>query len=104
MIIQVNTDNHVQGSAGLSARVEADVTAALERFADRITRVEVHLKDVNSDKGGTRDHRCAIEARLAGLKPVAVDHAAPTTALALDGAMEKIARAVEHALGKAAKA
>ena len=33
----------------------------LGRFAQHLTRVEVHINDVNADKGGT-DKRCMIEA------------------------------------------
>ncbi len=41
MQIQFNTDGSVEGSETLIASVEADVQSALERYGDRLTRVEV---------------------------------------------------------------
>jgi hypothetical protein len=42
------------------------VTHALRRFASQITRVEVHVADVNAGKQGSADKRCMMEARPAG--------------------------------------
>jgi ribosome-associated translation inhibitor RaiA len=100
MQIQINSDHHISASPEVAARIQGLVRGALERYSDRITRVEVHLNDLNSAKGGSDDKRCLMEARLAGLGPVDVDHAAPTLELAIDGAMEKLERAIEHKLGK----
>lgn len=102
MQIQINSDHHITGSPELAGRVQALVRDALERYSDRITRVEVHLNDLNSVKGGSNDKRCVMEARLAGLGPVAVNHEAQNLNLAIDGAMEKLERAIEHKLGKVA--
>ena len=63
MQIQLNTDNHLVGSDDLALQLEAEVRTAPVRFADRITRVEVHLNDLNSDKAGSADKRCMMEAR-----------------------------------------
>ncbi|SRR5690606_10767913 len=100
MQIQVNTDRHIQGGENLHERVQAMVADAVSHLRDRITRIEVHLSDENSDKGGDRDKRCVLEARVGGLKPIAVTHQAETLALAIDGAAEKLERALENALGK----
>jgi hypothetical protein len=43
-----------------------------------------------------------MEARVAGIGPVDVNHEAPTLDLAIDGAMEKLERALEHKLGRIA--
>ena len=104
MLVQVSTDNHVHGSAALTERVEGMVTGALERYADRITRVEVFLKDGNAHKHGARDKECSMEARLGGLNPIAVTHSAPSVELAIEGAMTKLDRALERATARAAKA
>jgi hypothetical protein len=95
MLIQINTDNHIAGSPELAARIEPAIASALDRFSERITRVEVHLKDDNSNKGGY-DKECTLEARLAGLAPIAVTGLAPTVEIALDGALDKLLRAIEH--------
>jgi ribosome-associated translation inhibitor RaiA len=100
MQVLVNTDNNVSGSESVSERVESIVVDSIDRFAERITRVEVHLSDANADKGGDRDKRCTIEARIGGLAPIAVSHEAPTLLEAIDAAAEKLERALEHALGR----
>ncbi len=70
MLIQVNTDNHIQGNERLTTYVQGVIQDTLSRFAERITRVEVHLHDTNGANGGDNDKRCAIEVRLAGFDPV----------------------------------
>jgi len=100
MQIQMNSDHHITGSPQLAGRVQALVRDSLERYSDRITRVEVHLNDLNSVKGGSNDKRCLMEARLAGVGAVSANHEAPTVELAIDGAMEKLERALEHKLGR----
>jgi hypothetical protein len=99
MQVQVNTDSSVDADVTLIADVEATVQAALARFSDRVTRVEVHLNDVNMQKGG-EDKRCLIEARLAGRNPVAVSHQAATIPLALGGATDKLLRRLDRVLGR----
>jgi ribosome-associated translation inhibitor RaiA len=100
MQIQLNTDRHIAVDDILAGQVEAAVGGALRRFSDQITRVEVHLSDVNSDKGGEDDKRCVLEARFAGLRPVAVRHQAATLQQAIDGAAQKLERALDSAIGK----
>lgn len=100
MHIQLNTDSHIVGSDALSADVEQKVNSALKRFSDRITRVEVHLSDLNSAKAGPDDKRCVMETRVAGMNPISACHQAPTLALAVDGSLEKLSRALGSAFGK----
>jgi ribosome-associated translation inhibitor RaiA len=100
MQVLVNSDHHITGSPSVSERVESIVMASVERFADRITRVEVHLNDVNGPKHGERDKRCMMEARAAGLEPIAVTNEAPTLLEAIEGAGDKLERALEHTFGR----
>jgi|JI10StandDraft_1071094.scaffolds.fasta_scaffold12211_3 hypothetical protein len=100
MHIQVNTDSHVLGQERLVAHARSVVEGALERFHDRITRVEVHLTDGNSEKSGTNDKRCVLEARLEGRKPTAVTHEAATIEDALEGAAKRLAKVLEHTIGR----
>lgn len=102
MKIQLNTDNHVEGRDKLAAYVEDVVTDILGRFRDRITRVEVHLSDENSHKGGGDDKRCVMEARVEGRPPTAVTHHAASVGQAIDGAVEKLKRALENDFGRLA--
>ncbi len=100
MLIQVNTDNHVQGSQALIDRVQAEVGATLERFADRITRVEVHLGDDNGPKHGAGDKRCSIEARPAGHSPISASHQSSDLDEAITGAIEKLERVLDRSFDK----
>lgn len=103
MHIQVNTDRHVEGTTELKHLVENTIKNTLDRFSTRVTRVEVHLGDENSHKAGGDDKRCLMEARLAGLQPIAVKHQAPTLELAIDGAVAKMERALDSRLGRLGK-
>ena len=98
--IQLNTDNHLAGSEHIALQLEADVRQALGPFTDRITRVEVHLADINGERPGGDDKRCMIEARVAGREPTSVSHQAPTVALAVEGAANKLARSLDRVFGK----
>lgn len=100
MQIQINTGRHIDGNDGQTAEISAVIESSLKRFADQITRVEVHLSDENAAKGGEKDKRCLMEARLSGLAPVAVAHQAGTLRTAVDGAVEKLRRAIESAVGR----
>lgn len=101
MLIQVRTDRNVEGRDELNAKVEANIRDALDRYADRITRVQVHLGDENSNKKlSDDDKRCTIEVRLAGLDPIAVSDRAPVIEQALEGAIDKLIRAAETAIGR----
>jgi len=100
MQVFVRSDHHITGSESVTERVQTIVEGAVGRFRDRITRVEVHLNDVNSHKHGPDDKRCLMEARVGGLKPIAVSHQAPTLLAALETAADKLARALESTLGR----
>ncbi len=100
MQIQLNTDNHVHGEASLADWTERELRDRLRRFADHVTRIEVHLSDINGARPGEQDKRCKLEARLAGRQPLAVSHDAGKVADALHGAAEKLVRALDSALGK----
>jgi len=104
MLIQINTDDNVNPSDTLTTWVEATVRDILGRFADQVTRVEIHLSDENSDKkSGGSDMRCLLEARLAGRQPVAVTDAAATVEQAVDGAVRKMRRSLDSTLGRLQK-
>jgi hypothetical protein len=101
MHVQLNTDSRIQGAESLAAWVEGELKDKLARFRDQVTRIEVHLSDVNGDRVGGDEKRCLLEARLTGRQPVAVSHAAPKVADAVYGAADKLLRALDSTLGKA---
>ena len=100
MHIQINTDEHIEGSEGLSAKISSDIHHRLDRFSEHITRIEVHLSDENADKSGTSDKRCLIEARLEGRQPEVASDEAATLEGAWSGAAKKLQHVLETTLGK----
>jgi hypothetical protein len=89
MKIQVNSDKTIAVDARLIRFVEGEVGRLLGRFAIRLTRVEIHLSDVDNTKRGQPDKRCLIEVRPTGTRPLSASAQAT-----------KMASAVSHALGK----
>ena len=100
MQVQVNTDKHIHGGERLTLWVKTAVDAKLGRFVDHITRVEAHLSDENSHKSGGADKKCVLEARPAGLHPLAVTHLAATLEQAINGAAEKLERLLDSTFGQ----
>jgi hypothetical protein len=90
MKIQVNSDSHITGDTRVTSFVADEVSRVLNRFATKLTRVEVHLSDVNSHKFGTSDKRCLIEARPARHRPLTVSNAARTVKQSVGGALTKM--------------
>lgn len=98
MQIQLNTDHNVHRDPSVERHVEQTVASALERFGDRITRVEVHLRDENGPRGGEQDQVCTMEARPSGHQPVAVTDKAATIAAAVTGAARKLQHVLASSL------
>lgn len=104
MQIQVNTDRNISGNDSLAQTVEEILERLLARFANQITRLEVHLSDENStSKSGVVDKRCLLEARLAGRDPTSVSDLALTVEQAVTGAAHKMVSLLESELGKLGK-
>jgi hypothetical protein len=100
MLFQVNTDSSIDGREALTDQVETMLQERFSRYSDRLSRVEVHLGDVNGDRDGPGDKRCMIEARPNGLAPIAVVQEAATIEQAVGGAAAKIISALEKTFGK----
>ena len=100
MQVQVNTDKNIHGGESLTERVKTAVDARLKRFSDHITRVEAHLSDENAHKSSGADKKCVLEARPAGLKPLAVSHVADNMEQAIHGAAEKLERLLDSTFGQ----
>lgn len=100
MLFQLRTDNHIRNSDELAESIRGDVAATLgDRYGDRVRRVEVYLEDTNAQKGGV-DVRCTVEAHLAGRPAFAAEDRAAEVAVAVDGALDKLLRVLEHKLGR----
>jgi hypothetical protein len=100
MLIEVRTDGNIQGSEQLSDHVKTVVQAALDRFGDRIRRVDVHLSDAIGNKPGHDDKCCMIEARRDGREPIVVKHQETTMDQAIQRAVHDLKKSVESAFGK----
>jgi hypothetical protein len=102
MLIQVNTDNNIQGREDVVRLVEGIIDSKLGAVSAHITRIEVHIADENAHKGG-KDKRCMVEARLEGRDPVAVTHHEATIQSAVTHAVDKMRNLLDSDLGKLRK-
>jgi hypothetical protein len=100
MQVQLNSDKNIAGSPRLQEHVQKLLEQELKHLAKEITRVEVHLNDEKSSRSGADDKRCLLEARVARMQPISVEHRASTIDLAINGAAEQLSRAVKSALEK----
>ena len=100
MQVQVNTDDHINGSESLAQWVTDEAKTRLARFQDHVTRLEVFLTDLDAGKSGANDKRCRIEARVTGRQPITVTDEADKMANAFIGAADKLARALDTDLGR----
>lgn len=96
MKVQLNTDNHIQGSESMAERVDAIATQYLERFENDLTRLEVHLSDAAGGKHGSDDKHCAIEARPRNQQPIGASHSDESVEKALRGAFIKMRDRLDH--------
>lgn len=100
MHIQFNTDNRITGDEALAAQAEEIIQSRLNRFSGRLSRVEVHLADVNGPKGGSDDIVCTLEARPEGGNPVTVKGNAGQVESAIRDASDKMQALLDTHFGK----
>jgi len=101
--VQINSDKTIVVSAGLKRFLEGEVSRVLERFSTRLTRVEIHLSDVDNQKAGQADKRCLVEARPAGAKPLSASAKARDVASAVSEASGKMQRLLIRFFGRIGK-
>ena len=100
MHIQIRTDKNIEGGEALADHIRIVVEKTLDHYAERLSRVEVHLGDENGDKHGTHDHICTMEARPNGMEPFAATHKASNSHQAIDGAAQRLANLLRSRFGK----
>lgn len=101
MQVELSTDHNIEGDERLAARVEEIVSRALAQRQDRVTRVEVHLSDqISKNAKRHGETSCTMEARIEGLKPVAVNETGANVDMAIKGAARKLASSIETILGR----
>jgi ribosome-associated translation inhibitor RaiA len=101
MQIQINSDRNIQADERLAEFVRDTLQNKLSRFADYLTRIEVHLSDENGNsKHDGNDKRCLLEARPEGMEPIAITEHAATVGQAVTGAADKLQRKLSSVIGK----
>ena len=100
MQFQFNSDSSVMGTANVAERIEGMVREKLSRFDERLTRVEVHVSDVNGSKHGADDKHCMIEARPRGGRPIGVTGRADKVDDAARRAANTLSQRLERLFGK----
>lgn len=99
MLIQINYGT-VDKTDAIERYTEYKVNTELERFADQVTRVEIHLHDENGGKAGSHDKRCVMEARPAGMQPVVAEHSCDDLDKAIGEAAGKLGRVLKRSFEK----
>jgi ribosome-associated translation inhibitor RaiA len=100
MKIQFNTDKNVSLGEEKIDYFSSLISEEISRFSHQISRLEIHLSDEDGSKDGLNDKRCLIEARLEGMKPIAVTEHADTSEQAIFGAIEKLKTSLETLTGR----
>lgn len=100
MDVQFNSDNRIKGSADLGAHVEARLRERLARFTSRLTRIEVHLRDVDGINETSRGIEARIETRPAGRQPLSVSDSGRKVEDAFTGALGKLVARLDREFGK----
>lgn len=101
MNIIINPGEGIKLSEALDRFVRSKLAKVERRFGNRLTRIEIYLKDVNGPKGGN-DKVCTVEARAAGIRPLAVEGQAADLYDAIQGAADKLDNKLGHRLGRLA--
>ena len=100
MIVQINTDHNIVGHERMKSYISAELKKTLSRFEDKISRLDVHFGDENSNKKGFNDKRCLIEAHPEKRQPLAVTFHSDSIEKAFHGALEKIKKVLDTTYGK----
>lgn len=99
MQFQFSSDNRTTADARVAERIETLVRGKLEHVVDRLSRVEVHVRDGN---GSGRDDsiNCTIELRPIGMKPISASDEASGVDAAVGSATDKALTAYSRQVGK----
>ena len=100
MDFQFNSDSNIEGTSEMADRVETRVRERLARFEGRLTRIAVHVRDIDGHTDGPEGVEASIEARPAGAQPVAVTDRAGDPEAAANGALKKLVARLDSEFGK----
>jgi hypothetical protein len=100
MKIQFNTDKNIDGTEDFTSPFIVLIEEELKQYKDQITRIEVHLSDEDGDKEGLNAKRCLLEARISGMKPIAVSSQSDTEEQALTESLNKLNTSLKTIFGR----
>lgn len=100
MLIEINTDNHLNVDKQWIQDTKAELEHTLERFAPYLTRVEVFFNNENKHQSDPKKIKCAIEARMKNHQPITVTEFSENMQLAMNGANQKIKRCLNDTIKK----
>lgn len=101
MQILLHSDPHIDGGQRMTEHFATVAKAAMERYGERVSRVEAHLSDVHTQARTSDDNiHCTLEAHLVGHAAVVVKEQAGSAHQAIDGAVRKLQRAVGTEIAK----
>ncbi len=101
MQILLHADAANDGRPAMTEHLHDVLGAALARFGDRVTRVQVQLGEAKASvRPGFTDIHCTLEARLAHEEAIIVTDHAGNAHQAIAGAVRKLKRAVGAAIAK----
>ncbi|MFM8894838.1 MAG: hypothetical protein ACKOE2_05520 [Actinomycetales bacterium] len=95
MQILIHADSNIALSKDLAANIEGEFEGALDRFSGQVMRIDVHLRDINGTHLEVNDKECTLHIRIARRPPIAVSDRAPSSILAVQGAVAKAARLLD---------
>lgn len=101
MHVQINAAEGIKVSEALAQHIHRSLETVEKRFGDRVTRIEVHLKDINGPKGGPDKH-CMLEARLRGLDPMKAESTSEDAYNGVRLAAERLEKVLDKRIGKLA--
>ncbi len=84
---------------GMREHIAWRAVHATSHGRDLVSRLVVHLGDVNGPRGGV-DKRCGLELRLKGAQPLIVDDVQTDLYIAIDRAFERIGRSLHRRLAR----
>jgi len=84
---------------GLREHIAWRAAYATNHASDAVSRVVVHLSDLNGPRGGV-DKRCGIELRLKGAQTLVVEDVQADLYVAIDRAFERIGRSLQRCLAR----
>ena len=99
MQIQINPGSGITLSEALEQHIHDKLETLEKRFGDRLTRVEVHLEDINGPKGGPDKH-CKLEARPSGLEPAIAESTTEDAYEGISLSTDRLKKVLETQLGK----